>query len=128
MSEQVLQYWQRELLCNHSESSTLDVWSKEGAKVRELVTVAVRLRQGKVAAVLPEEVGQSLSAQDTALMQAACISRRVPLAHGGLTGLLQVLALLMTFYRTLPGLEDKTRFFHLLCRDFGTQRALRPQH
>ena len=59
-SEQVLHYWQRELLCNQSEGRTLDVWSEEGAKVRELVNVAVRLRQGKVAAVLPEEVGQSL--------------------------------------------------------------------
>ena len=92
-SEQVLQYWHRELLCNHSESNTLDVWSEEGAKVRELVTVAVRLRQGKVAAVLPEEVGQSLSGVYVALAlvtskQTACMLTRMHLCARSLTGLL----------------------------------------
>ena len=62
-SEQVLQYWQDGLLrrqCNHRKAGTLDVWREEGASVKELLNMAVRLRQGKVAAVLPEEVGHSL--------------------------------------------------------------------
>ena len=41
----------------------------------------------------------------------------------------QVVAVLMSFYsRAMPELEDKARFFELLCRDFGTQRALSATH
>ena len=134
-SEHVLHYWQSELFRNqrdHSSGGTLDVWSEEGASVRELVNVAVRLRQGKVAAVLPEEVGRSLCLLGVAgtlpvtSKQTACTANIFLVAHDSLAGLVQVLALLMTFYRTLLSVEDKTRFFHLLCRDFGTQRAHSP--
>ena len=146
--ERLLQYWQERLAPQHRGPALL--WSARGAEalndseVKDLLHTAVRLRQGRVAGVLPEQVHPSscstlVMRQGSNVMswrnspsrffQLCCCS---PHRHGckyaivaTAVSAVQVVAVLMSFYsHAMPQLEDKARFFELLCRDFGTQRAL----